>query len=162
MSDAPIAPVPDHPEKTDGNAAIAPLTPEYVTAKELEKLPQDMKTVVSVMVAAIRSTTGPDPEAAKIAAGAEMHSESCKLDGYKETLKNRDLQNERDHRFRIKKLNHETFRNTIFILVCVLGMCVGLYLFVVKAEKTLGSNILLASFLGLVGGGKFLSQKDKD
>jgi hypothetical protein len=44
----------------------------------------------------------------------------------------------------------------------VIGICTGLYLLVVKKDETLGSNILIASFLALLGGGKFIAQKGKD
>lgn len=109
-----------------------------------------------------RSTSGPDPETSKLVAQSEMHEETCKLDGYKESLKIRDKQNERDHEFRKKRLNHETFRNTIISAVCVVGICTGLYLLVVKKDEQVGSNILIASFLALLGGGKLISQKDKE
>jgi hypothetical protein len=158
MSDAPIVPNPS-PEAPAETTEVAG---EYVSPKELEKLPPEMKTMVSVIAGIFRSTSGPDPETSKIVAQSEMHEESCKLEGYKESLRTRDKQNGRDHEFRKKRLNHETFRNTIISVVCVIGICTGLYLLVVKKDETLGSNILIASFLALLGGGKFIAQKDKD
>ncbi|HVU45431.1 MAG TPA: hypothetical protein VHD85_04850, partial [Terracidiphilus sp.] len=47
-----------------------------------------------------RSSSGPDPETARAIAQAEMHEESCRLQGYKESLKTRDKQNEREHEYR--------------------------------------------------------------
>jgi hypothetical protein len=91
-----------------------------------------------------------------------MHEETCKLEGYKESLKIRDKQNGRDHEFRQKRLNHETFRNTLISAVCVIGICTGLYLLVVKKDELVGSNILIASFLALLEGGKLISHRDKD
>ncbi len=158
MSDGPIIPSPakDTTADTAGGASA-----EYVAAKELEKLPPEMKTVVSVMAAFIRSSTGPDPETAKIVAETEMHEESCKLEGYKETLKNRDQQNERDHKFRVKKLNHETAKSMILALVSVAGIITGLYLLVAKNNSNVGTPLLVASFMALIGG-KSLFPKDKD
>lgn len=158
MSDKPIDPSPTN----DGAADPAAVIPaEYVAAKELEKLPPEMKTVVSVMAAFIRSSTGPDPDTAKIVAETEMHEESCKLEGYKETLKTRDLQNERDHKFRVKKLNHETAKSMILALVSVAGIITGLYLLVAKNNGSVGTPLLVASFMALIGG-KSLFPKDKD
>ena len=161
MSNGPLVPTPT-PTANDTPKETETVPAEYISAKELEKLPPEMKTVVSVMAAFIKSSTGPDAETTKIVAQTEMHGESCKLDGYKETLKSKDRQNERDHLFRNKRLNHDTARNMIFLFVCVIGIVAGLYLLVIKKEETLGSNILLASFLSMLGGGRFLSQKDRD
>lgn len=158
MSDGPIIPSSSKDATVDPPVGV---TAEYVAAKELEKLPPEMKTVVSVMAAFIRSSTGPDPETAKIVAETEMHEESCKLDGYKETLKNRDLQNERDHKFRVKRLNHETAKSMILALVCIAGIITGLYLLVAKNNSSVGTPLLVASFMALVGG-KSLFPKDKE
>ena len=158
MSDGPVVPSPTK-EATADTKEVVPA--EYIAAKELEKLPPEMKTVVSVMAAFIRNSTGPDPETAKIVAETEMHEESCKLDGYKETLRNRDQQNERDYKFRVKKLNHETAKSMILALVCVAGIITGLYLLVAKNNSSVGTPLLVASFMALVGG-KSLFPKDKD
>jgi len=158
MSDAPLVPTP----APDAPAETPEVAGEYVSPKEIEKLSPEMKTIVSVFAGIFRSTSGPDPETSRIVAQSEMHEETCKLEGYKESLRTRDKQNGRDHEFRKKRLNHETFRNTIISVVCVIGICTGLYLLVVKKDETLGSNILIASFLALLGGGKFIAQKDKD
>lgn len=157
MSDGPIT----SSAKETPAGSVAEISAEYVAAKELEKLPPEMKTVVSVMAAFMRGSTGPDPETAKIVAETEMHEESCKLEGYKETLKNRDLQNERDHRFRVKKLNHETAKSMVLALVSVAGIITGLYLLVAKNNSAVGTPLLVASFMALIGG-KSLFPKDKD
>lgn len=120
-----------------------------------------MKTVVSVMAAFIRSSSGPDPETAKIVAETERHEESCKLEGFKETLKIRDKQGERDHEFRKKRLNHETAKYMILAAVSVAGIIVGLYLLVVQKDSSVGTPLLIASFMALLGG-KSLLPKEKD
>jgi len=157
MSDSPIIPNPDQNTANETRLAAA----EYVSAKEIEKLAPETKAMVSLFAGIIRSTSGPDPETAKIAVQSEMHEESCRLDGYKESLKTRDRQSERDHEFRKKRLNHETARNLLLYITCVLGIGVGLYLYVGKDEKTIGSNIITACFLTLLGG-KALLPKEKE
>jgi len=117
--------------------------------------------MVSLFAGIVRSTTGPDPETAKVAAQSEMHEETCRLEGYKESLKTRDRQSERDHEFRKKRLNHDTARNLILYVTCLLGIGVGLYLYIAKGEKTIGSNIVTACFVALLGG-KALLPKDKE
>jgi hypothetical protein len=136
-------------------------TAQLVTAKEIEKLAPETKAMVSLFAGIVRSTTGPDPETARIAAQSEMHEETCRLDGYKESLKTRDKQSERDHEFRKKRLNHETARNFVLYVTCLLGIGVGLYLYIAKNEKTIGSNIVTACFVALLGG-KALLTKDKE
>ena len=135
---------------------------EYVLPKEIEQLPPEMKTMVSLFAGFIRSTSGPDPETSRIVAESEMHEETCRLEGYRESLKTKDKQSQRDHAFRTKQLNHETMKNMVVTLVCVLGICTGLFLVVVRKDEALGSNILIASFLALLGGGKSFFQKGKD
>jgi len=120
-----------------------------------------MKAMVSLFAGVVRSTTGPDPETARIAAQSEMHEETCRLDGYKESLKTRDKQSERDHEYRKKRLNHETARNFVLYVTCLIGIAVGLYLYIAKGEKTIGSNIVTACFVTLLGG-KALLPKDND
>jgi hypothetical protein len=132
---------------------------EYVYSKEIEKLPPEMKTIVSVVAGIFRSTSGPDPETSRIVAQTEMHEESCKLEGYKESLKVRDKQSDRDHAFRVKKLNHDTAKSMSIIAVCVAGIACGLYLLVVRKDETLGSGLLIASFMALLSGGEIGSAK---
>jgi hypothetical protein len=90
---------------------------EYVSADEIQKLSPEMKTTVSVIAGMFRSISGPDPETSRIVAQSEMHEETCKLEGYKESLRIRDKQNERDHEFRKKRLNHETLKNVVVLAV---------------------------------------------
>lgn len=147
-----------------GPAAQLPetVTGEYVSPKEIEKLPPEMRTVISVMAGMFRSTTGPDPETARIVAESEMHEETCRLNAYREQLKTRDKQNERDHEFRKKSLNHATSLSLVVAITCIAGIACGLYLLVVKGQQTLGSGLLIASFMALLSGGKSILQKDKD
>jgi hypothetical protein len=130
----------------------------------LEKLPPDIKSsMFSLMMGLfVRNTTGPDPETSRIVVQGEMHEETCRLEGYKESLKARDKQNERDHEFRKKRLNHATALSLLIAVTCVLGIACGLYLLVVRKEQTLGSGLLIASFMALLGGGKSILQKDSD
>jgi hypothetical protein len=155
MSDPAIVPKLDSDLLKD--AALA----GEVSAKELEKLAPETKTIMSLFAAIVRNYSGPDPATAKIVAESEMHEETCKLEGYKESCRVRDLQNERDHKFRVKRLNHETAKGMIVTVVCVIGILAGLYLLVERQEHTLGSDILIASFLGLLGG-RSLLPKEKD
>ena len=155
MSESSMVPNPDPSNET------ALSTAQLVTAKEIEKLAPETKAMVSLFAGIVRSTTGPDPETARIAAQSEMHEETCRLDGYKESLKTRDKQSERDHEFRKKRLNHETARNFVLYVTCLLGIGVGLYLYIAKNEKTIGSNIVTACFVALLGG-KSLLTKDKE
>ncbi|MGC9223946.1 MAG: hypothetical protein ACP5E2_08470 [Terracidiphilus sp.] len=158
MSDSPVVPkaaataVAEQQENTEA---------EYLPAKALEKLPPETRDVVSVIAGFFRSTTGPDPETAKIVAESEMHEETCKLEGYKETLKLRDKQSERDHEFRKKKLNHETGKALIVILVAVSGIIAGLYLLVSKNNSAVGTPLLVAGFMALIGE-KSVFSKNKD
>jgi hypothetical protein len=131
------------------------------TEAEIEKLPQEMKTAISIMAGFFRSTSGPDPETAKLMAQTEMHEESCKLDGYKQSLVTRDQQNQRDHEFRTKKLNHDTIKSVIMIVVCLAGILCGLYLLVAKQNSAVGTPLLVAAFVALMGGKSFFP-KDKD
>lgn len=71
----------------------------------------------------------------------------------------RDSQNERDYKLKVKRLNHETANRMIVTVICVIGILVGLFLLVEKQEHTLGSDILIASFLGLLGGRSFLPKE---
>ncbi len=159
MSDAPTTPNPT--PAPVGTTDVTPVAAEYVSLKEIEKLPPEMKTVVSMIAGFFRSTTGPDPETTRIVAETERHEETCKLEGYKETLKNRDAQNERDHKFRIKKLNHDTAKSVIVTLVCVAGIITGLYLLVARNNPSVGTPLLVASFMALIGG-RSLFPKDKE
>jgi phosphotransferase system glucose/maltose/N-acetylglucosamine-specific IIC component len=151
---------------SDGSAPAkpAPLVPASIALPpELQNLPGDAKAEIFSMIASIslRNLTGPDPETARIAAQSEMHEETCRLDGYKKNLEVRDKQNERDHVFRTKKLNHQTALNLIFYALCVAGIAVGLYLYTAKGEKTVGSNVITACFVALLGG-KALLPKEKE
>jgi len=138
--------------KKEGNSPAAS-DPSSALPPELEKLPPEMKAVVSVMMGGFfRSTSGPDPETAKIMAQTEMHEETCRLEGYKENLKNRDKQNDRDHEFRKKQLNHNTAKQFIIIAVCIVGILAGLYLLIGRGQETLGTGLLVGAFVTLLNG----------
>ncbi len=139
-------------------------TPTTLTLPpELDQLPADIKSSMFSMMMSliIRNTTGPDPETSRIVAQSEMHEETCRLDGYKESLHTKDKQNDRDHEFRKKQLNHETAKSMIVALVCIAGIVTGLYLIVAKSDSSVGTPLLVASFMALIGG-KSLLPKDKD
>jgi hypothetical protein len=128
---------------------------------EIEKLPPEMRTMVSVMAGFFRSTSGPDPETARILAQTEMHEETCKLEGFKQSLKTRDQQNERDHLYRVKRMNHDTAKTLIVMVVCLGGIICGLYLIVAKHDSAVGTPLLVAGFMAMLGG-KSILPKDKD
>jgi hypothetical protein len=129
---------------------------------EIQNLPPEMRTMVSVMAGFFRSNSGPDAETAKIMAEAEMHEESCKLQAYTQSMKNRDLQNERDHLFRMKKLLYDNVRSFVIGLACIGGIICGLYLTVKMGNSAVGNPVLLASFLALLGVKPNFNSKDKE
>jgi hypothetical protein len=128
---------------------------------EIENLPPEMRTMVSVMAGFFRSTSGPDPETARILAQTEMHEETCKLQGFTESLKIKDQQNERDHKFRTQRLNHESAKTIALLVVCIVGIICGLYLIVEKQNTQVGTPLLVASFMAMLAG-KGILPKDKD
>jgi hypothetical protein len=144
-------------------SADAIINPEYVPAEQaLKKL--DKPEVLS-LAAYISSklTLGPDPESAKLMAQTEMHHETCRLDGYKENLKNQDAENERRHTFRMQRLHYDTLLTGALLLLAILGAGTGLYLTVTQ-RPTLGSNILIASvaiIYYLIGGKNPFHRKDE-
>lgn len=127
--------------------------------KALEKVVEEggPKALMAIFGAFSRTTSfGPDPQTAKVMADVEMHAEDCRLKGYQETLKNRDTQGERDHKFRNKKLNHETVVQIITLTGAIIGAGIGLYLYV-HDNKQLGGYVLFGSFFliyNLVTSGK--------
>ena len=140
-----------------------PVSSTLTLPPELDQLPADVKSSMFSMMMSliIRNTTGPDPETSRIVAQSEMHEESCRLDGYKESLHTKDKQNDRDHEFRKKQLKHETAKSMTVALVCIAGIVTGLYLIVAKNDSSVGTPLLVASFMALIGG-KSLLPKDKD
>lgn len=154
-SDA-AAPIDSHkaPEKTPDSLPV-PLR------RALDQIPdEEARAVLSVALS--RTTVGPDPETAKIAANAEMHEEECKLKAYQASLQNRELQNQRDHQYRTKRLNHSTLLTVIILSVTILGIGTGLTLSI-QGNSAIGNPILAASFTMLSGlAGKLLASRDKD
>jgi hypothetical protein len=122
-----------------------PITPEYVEAKKaLEKLEKrELVSLATFSAFSSKMTLGPDPDTARIMADTEKHHESCRLEGYKENLKFQDQDGQRNHVFRMKRLNHETFLLTSVLVGALAGAGVGLYLTV--QHQPIGSNILIAS-----------------
>jgi len=126
------------------------LPPEAEKAMEKIVAEGGPKALMAVFGAFSRTTTfGPDPETARVLAEAEKHEEDCRLDGYKAMLSNRENQNQRDHQFRIKRLNHETSMQIIVLVVTVIGIAIGLYE-VLAGNNTIGGYVLLASFLTMI------------
>ncbi len=129
---------------------------------EIESLPPEMRTMVSVMTGFFRGNSGPDAETAKIMADAEMHEETCKLEAYTHAMRNRDQQNERDHRFRMKRLGYDNVRSILIGLACLAGIVCGLYLTVKLGNSSVGNPILVASFLALLGIKPSFASKEKE
>ena len=138
----------------------SPVTGDAIPV-EIEKLPVEMKAMVSVMAGLFRSTSGLDPESAKVLAQTEMHEETCKLQGFTESLKVRDQQNARDHEYRQKRLNHESAKSMIVLVVCLGGIVSGLYLIVAEHNSAVGTPLLVAAFMAMLGG-KSILPKDKE
>ena len=149
MADRSFTPPPQTAVK-----ALPPEAAQEVLEKKLAQLPPQ-ELIAQFFAAFSRTTIGPDPETAKILSQTEMHAESSKLEAYKENLKNRDNQNQRDHEFRCKKLKEDSF-NLKVILVAALAGCIGGIVLLITGHQTIGSNILLASAFAIYGimGGK--------
>jgi len=149
----------DAPAGTPSSVVPAEILPteaaKEVLERKLEQLPP--QELVAQVFAAFsqRTTIGPDPETARILAQAEMHSESSKLEAYKENLKNRDNQSGRDHDFRCLKLKQDSFNIKVVLSVAVIGCAGGIFLFL-RGHETMGSDILIASAFAVFGvlGGK--------
>ena len=68
----------------------------------------------------------------------------------------------RDHEFRLKRLNHDTFLMGMVLLLALAGAGTGLYLTVTE-HGALGGNILIASvalIYYIIGGKSPFSKKD--
>ncbi len=139
---------------TDESKAIVPsgvFPPE--AEKALERVVEEggPKALMAIFGAFSRTTSfGPDPQTAKVMAEVEIHAEDCRLKGYQETLKNRDAQNERDHGFRKKRLNHDTCIQIIALIGAIVFGGAGLYLYT-HDNKQVGGYILFASFFVIYG-----------
>lgn len=70
----------------------------------------------------VRNTTGPDPETSRVVAQTEMHEETCRLEGYKESLRTRAKRNNSDHEFRKKQLDHQMVLSLVVAVTCVGGI----------------------------------------
>ncbi len=103
------------------------------------------------MAGFFRSTSGPDPETARVIAESEMHAEDCKLQAYKASLANRDQQGKRDHEYRSKQLLYDTIKQMLISAVSIAGVVCGLYLIIAKGNSQVGTSLLVASFMALVG-----------
>lgn len=113
------------------------------------------KDLLSVFGAFSRTTTGPDPETAKILASVEMKAEDNRLRAYEATLRNRDEQSKRDDAFRRKRLNHESALQAVVVMAALIGIGLGTWLKISGQE--MGGYIVIASFTILVSAinGKF-------
>lgn len=147
----------------DLNAAADPVPAEYVPA---EKVLQKLEKPEVLSLAAFFSskmTLGPDPESAKLMAETEMHHETCRLEGYKENLKLQEAESQRDHDFRKKRLNHDTFLISLVLVLALSGAGCGLYL-TITDHAALGSNLLIAAvaLIYYVIGGKSPFHKNEE
>ncbi len=144
MSDQPEAglqkadgngkPAQAEPQPSDGGA---PLVAEYVTAeKALAKLDKPEVLSLAAFISS-KMTLGPDPESAKIMAETEIHHETCRLDGYKENLKNQDAEGKRRHEFRMKRLGNEFVLTMGVMALCIAGSATGIYL-IAKGNSSVG------------------------
>ena len=142
------------PVPTEEAKAAQVLPPEAEQALEKVIEAGGPKALMAVVAAFSRTSSfGPDPATAKVLADVEMHAEDSRLKGYEATLKNRDEQNKRDDSFRRKRLNHETAIQIVVLVAALIGVIVGIYLYL--NGKDLAGYVLLASFILLsnaVGG----------
>ena len=134
----PKPPQNDPPEKEA--QALVPLE----VKQAIENLPpQEAKGLLSIFLARTTTTFGPDPETAKIIAQSEMHEEDCRLQAYQAALQNKETQNQRDHDFRKKKLNHQTAM-ALIVLVAATGLIgLGIYIQVTQTGNSLGGYLIL-------------------
>jgi hypothetical protein len=141
-------------------AASQAITPEYVA---LEKLNKPELVSLAAQFFSSKTTFGPDPETAKLMAQTEMHHETCRLEAYKKNLENQEQDGRRDHEFRLKRLNRDTFLMGMVLVLALAGAGTGLYL-TITDQRTLGSNILIASvalIYYIIGGKTPFSKKDE-
>lgn len=151
-------------QKAKSAAPIAPnLPPDSQEALEKALEAGGPKALLAFFTAIRSNTTtfGPDPETAKVIAQKEMHEEECRLKGYQSSLENREKQNQRDHEYRKKKLNHQSFMTGVVLLVSVVGIGAGLYLYV-SGNHEVGGPVLAASLtlLSSMAGKLLSSNKD--
>lgn len=159
MPDTPSEEQLDKPVKPDSSDQSTPSP----IAKALEGIPDpQIKAILSVALSRTSFGVGPDPETAKTLAQAEMHEEECKLKAFQANLDNRERQNQRDHEFRKKKLNHSTMTSVVVLATSVCGIGAGLYL-TVAGSPTIGTPVMVAGFSILTPfAGKLLAARDKD
>jgi hypothetical protein len=158
---------PPVPAPADGapKTAVVNETPaEYLSAPQalaIEKLPKETKELIIGISALVRNQSGPDPETAKAIADSEMHQETCRLEGFKEQLDKADKRHGRDHEYRMERLRHDNRSGLLLNIACIVGIGVGLYLYVAKGDVTLGTNLMTGCFVALLGP-KSLLQKNKE
>jgi Flp pilus assembly protein TadB len=136
-------------EEDEGSKSpeVLPLEAEEALKKVIES--GGAKALLSVSAAFSRTSLGPDPQTAKILAEVEKHSEESRLKGYQATLEQRDKQEQRDHEFRNKQLNHNTVVTCTILLVAVGGIVIGPYL-TISGQTQIGGYILVASLMALL------------
>lgn len=160
MPDA--VPPPSQESHGNGSSLEKSLAIPSPIKEAIEQIPDQQAKAILSIFALSRTSLGPDPETAKIAAQAEMHQETCRLDGYRTAQQYRDTQNQRDHEFRQKKLNHQSLMSASVLAISLIGILMGL-MFSDKGNPTLGTPILVASLTLLSGlAGKLLSSREKD
>jgi hypothetical protein len=162
MADAAQAPDPSqasNTQKESSNTGIQPsetrlplpLPPE--TEKKLEKFVAENgpKHFLEIFAAFSRTTSssGPDPETAKIMAEAEMHEETKRLEAYKANLENKDKQADRDHSFRRKELNHKTGLRLLVVAVAAGVVALGCY-FLSTGKTDFGTPLLVGGGMAIL------------
>lgn len=125
---------------------------DVLPAKVQEAIKQipDKQMQAELSVALSRTTFGfgPDPQMAKVMAQAEMHEETCRLEGYKVSQQTRDKQNERDHDYRNRKLEREFWMSMLVLVTALAGAGTGIY-FIASGNTIVGSNLLTGS-IGII------------
>lgn len=130
--------------------------------ERIEELPTDKIVRELVVGFASRSHMGPDPETASILAETERFAENAKLEAYKENLRNRDKQNERDHDFRLQRLKTQTLNTRLILVAALVLVGIGVWLLIGGKSQQLGSNLVIAGggLLYAVLSGKNPFEKD--
>ena len=118
-----------------------------------DKLPKQVLEQVTAFSAAFQRI-GPDPETAKILAEAESEDQKTRLEGFKAQLENQDKDAERDHQYRMDQARRSHNLKLVVLVIAVLGVAVGLYLYLTGLTGV-GGNVALVSVviaLTLLGG----------
>src|SRR5579863_2360829 len=120
-----------------------PAAIESALAKVPDKAARStLTTALSVAISRTSFGFGPDAETMKIMAETEVHEETCRLDGFRASLANRDKQGDRDHDFRKRQLNHQTALTILVVLVGTALIGFGIYISV-SSQNQLGGYLII-------------------